>query len=156
MFYQDVFWGVLIFNMKSNAVFLWYVSMISNIWCWCVFCRTINLLTHASRAIWDLFCSSFSFLLFALALRARANNYGKKMTRKINLILHSEACVDRDISTKYRPISTKYRPISTKYRQISTKYRPIIDQYRPILTNIDSRYQSILVDIGRYLSIYTS
>ena len=58
----------------------------------------IKYLTHASRAIWYLFFSSFYFLLFTLALRARANNYENKMTRKINLILSSQPCVNWYIS----------------------------------------------------------
>ena len=83
-------WGVSIFKTwKATPCF--YDMVLT------FFGRTINLLTHASRAIWDLFCSSFSSLLFALTLRVRANNYGKKMTLKINLILHSEACVNKFI-----------------------------------------------------------
>jgi hypothetical protein len=40
------------------------------------------------------FSRHFIFYLFALALRARANNNENKMTRKINLILHSEVYVN--------------------------------------------------------------
>ena len=38
--------------------------------------KSIN--ASLSRAIWDLFCSSFFFRLFALVLRAHANNFEKK------------------------------------------------------------------------------
>ena len=68
--------------------------------CWCCccwfYCTCDKLINAYSLAHYEIYSSRHFFSLTALRLRARALNE-KKMTRRINLIMHSRACVNKYI-----------------------------------------------------------